>query len=59
MFPYADAQATIELHNRRADELRREAAAYRLARAASPAGRHRRFGRAARRPQAVHAPALP
>jgi hypothetical protein len=59
MYPYPDAQATLELHHQRADELRREATAYRLARAASPAGRHRRFGRADRRPQAVSAPAIP
>jgi hypothetical protein len=59
MYPYADAQATLELHQQRADDLRREAAAYRLARATSPAGRHRRFGRADRRPQAVGAPATP
>ncbi len=59
MFPYTDARTTLELHHQRADELRREAAAHRLARAASPAGRHRRFGRAARRAQVVRAPAMP
>jgi hypothetical protein len=59
MFPYTDAQTVLDLHNQRADELRREAAAYRVARASSPAGRHRRFGRAARKPQAVRAPAIP
>ena len=56
MFPYAEI--SLELHHQRADELRREVAAYRLARAVS-AGRHRRFGRAARRPRPVRAPAIP
>jgi hypothetical protein len=59
MFPYADAQTFLDLHHQRAEVLRREAAAYRLARAASPAGRHRRFGRAARAAQPVSAPAMP
>jgi len=60
MFPYTDAQSQLDLHNQRADELRREAAAYRVARgAASSPGRHRRFGRASRRAQAVRAPAMP
>jgi hypothetical protein len=59
MFPYQDAQTQLDLHHQRVDELHREAAAYRLARSASPAGRHRRFGRAARKAQAVRAPALP
>jgi hypothetical protein len=59
MFPYTDAQTVLELHHLRSDELRREAAAHRIARAASPAGRHRRFGRAARQAQVVRAPAMP
>lgn len=60
MYPYTDAQTQLHLHNQRADELRREAAAHRLARGvASPTGRHRRFGRAARRAQGVRSPALP
>jgi hypothetical protein len=59
MFPYTDPQIQLDLHHQRADELRRDAAAYRLARSASPAGRHRRLGRADRRAQAVRAPALP
>jgi hypothetical protein len=59
MYPHTDAQTMLELHHERTDDLLREAAAYRLARAASPAGRHRRFGRASRRPQVVSAPALP
>jgi hypothetical protein len=59
MFPYTDAQIVLDLHNQRADELRREAAAHRIARATSPAGRHRRIGRAARQAQAVRAPAMP
>ena len=59
MYPYTDARTVLDLHQQRADELRREAAAQRIARAASPAGRHRRFGRASRRAQAVRAPAMP
>jgi hypothetical protein len=59
MFPYANAETFLDVHNQRAEDLRREAAAYRLARTTSPAGRHRRFGRAARKPQPVHAPAIP
>ncbi len=59
MFPYTDAQTFLDLHHQRAEELRREAAAHRIAQASSPAGRHRRFGRAARRAQVVRAPALP
>ena len=60
MFPYTDAQIQLDLHNQRADQLRSEASAHRLARAAAPsAGRHRRFGRAARQAQAVRAPAMP
>ena len=59
MFPYGDAHTTLDLHQQRADELRREAAAHRLAQAFRSAGRHRRFGRAARRAQVVRAPAMP
>jgi len=59
MFPYTDAQTILDLHHQRADDLRREAAAHSIARAASPAGRHRRFGRASRRAAAVRAPAQP
>jgi len=60
MFPYADAQTQLDLHNQRADELRSEAAAHRLARGAAPSrGRHRRSGRAARRAQGVRSPAMP
>ena len=59
MSPYTDAQTILELHHLRSDELRREATAHRNARAASPAGRHRRFGRAARHAQVVRAPAMP
>lgn len=53
MFPYTDAQTMLDLHNRHADELRREAAAYRLARSA---GRHRRAGRLSRRGRPAGAP---
>jgi hypothetical protein len=60
MFLYTDAQTQLDMHNHRADELRSEAAAHRLARSAAPAaGRHRRFGRAARRAQGVRSPATP
>lgn len=60
MFPYTDAQTQLSLHNQRAAELRGEAAAHRLARgAASSPGRHRRFGRAARRERGVRSPATP
>ena len=59
MYPFTNPQTMLELHHERTDAFLREATAYRLARAASPAGRHRRFGRASRRPQAVSAPALP
>ena len=60
MFPYTDAQTQLDLHNQRADELRGEAAAHRLARGVAPSGgRHRRFGRAARRASGVRSPATP
>jgi hypothetical protein len=55
MFPYHDPQMQLDLYHQRNEELRREAAAYRLAHSAGR-GRHRRFGRAARRAQAVRAP---
>ena len=56
MYPFTDPQSILTIHEQRADELRREAAAYRNARSAST-GRHRRFGRASRRATAVRAPA--
>jgi hypothetical protein len=56
MFPYQDPQIQLDLYHQRNDELRREAAAYRLAHSASRGGRHRRFGRAARQAQPVRAP---
>ena len=59
MFPFTDPQSLLSLHEQRADELRREAAAYRNARVASSAGRHRRLGRAFRRATAVRAAAAP
>jgi hypothetical protein len=52
MFPYTDPQVQLDLHNRHAVELRREVAAYRLARAVR-ADRHHWFGR---RPRPVRAP---
>jgi hypothetical protein len=57
MYPFTDAQTMLALHQERSDELRREADAFHLARSLAPAGRHRRFGRASRRAQAVRAPA--
>ncbi len=60
MYPYTDAQIQLDLHNQRADQLRAEAAAYRLARgASSSSGRHRRLRWGARRAQGVRAPAMP
>jgi hypothetical protein len=59
MFPYTDAQIQLDLHNQRADKLRGEAAAHRLARDVAPStGRHRRFGRG-RRAEGVRSPATP
>jgi hypothetical protein len=52
MFPYADAQSRLDINNQRIDGMRRQADAYRLARAASE-GRHRRFGRWPRRHREV------
>jgi hypothetical protein len=56
MFPNTDPQFQLDLYHQRADELHREADAYRRARSASSAGRHRRFGRASRRPPQVSPP---
>jgi hypothetical protein len=56
MFPYTDPQIQLDLFHYRNDELRREAAAHRLARGTARAGRHRRFGRASRRAQPVQPP---
>jgi hypothetical protein len=58
MFPYHDPQTQLDLYHLRAAELHRRAEAYRIGRSAPTAGRHRRFGRAARRAQAVRAPAM-
>lgn len=56
MFPYNDPQIQLDLYRQRNDELRREAAAYRLAHSAGLGGRHRRFGWAGRKAQTVRAP---
>ena len=56
MFPYTDAQLQLELHNQHAAELRRDAAARRLARSAAGAARHHLFRR---RPRPVRAPVAP
>jgi len=53
MFPLSDPQFHLDMFHQRETELHRSADAYRLAREASSAGRHRRFGR--RRP--IRAPA--
>jgi hypothetical protein len=61
MFPISDPYLTLQLHHQRAAELRREAAAYRLARQ-SRAGQHRRFGRwprASAQPRPVGAAVTP
>lgn len=58
MNPFTDAQTALFLHEQRTDDLRREAEAFHLARATKSTGRHRRFGRASRRAQAVRAPAV-
>jgi len=52
MFPYNDAQTQLDLHNQHADELRRAAAAHRLAQ--SVPGTRRHLFR--RRPRPVRAP---
>ena len=54
MFPLSDPQFHLDMFHQREAELHRSAAAHRLAREASSAGRHRRFG-GRRRP--VRAPA--
>lgn len=56
MFPYNDPQIQLDLYRQRNDELRREAAAYRLAHSAGLGGRHRRFGWAGRKARTVRAP---
>jgi hypothetical protein len=53
MFPYGDAQFQLDLHNQHASELRREAAARRLAKSAHGSGRLHLFKR---RPRPVRAP---
>jgi hypothetical protein len=55
MFPHTDARTMLDLHNQHADDLRREAAAYRLSR---DTGRHRRFGRHTRRGRPAPTPGL-
>jgi hypothetical protein len=59
MFPIIDARTVLQVTEQRADDLRREAAADRLARSVTPPGRHRRFRFRTRRPQGVRAPVLP
>jgi hypothetical protein len=62
MFPISDPTFHLELEHQRAASLQREAAAYRLAREASAAGRHRHGwhrSRRARHPQPVQAPVGP
>lgn len=56
MFPYNDPQIQLDLYRQRNDELRREAAAYRLAHSTGRGGRHRRFGWAGRKARTVRAP---
>jgi hypothetical protein len=52
MFPHTDPTTQLALHRLRVDEMIRDAADHRRARAATP-GRHRRFGRWRRKePQA-------
>jgi hypothetical protein len=48
MFPYNNPEFQLDLAHERAAEFRRQAAAYRLGRRASSAGRHGRSGRRAR-----------
>jgi hypothetical protein len=48
MFPYNNPEFQLDLAHERAAEFRRQAAAYRLGRTASSAGRHGRSGRRAR-----------
>jgi hypothetical protein len=59
MFPY-NPEFQLDYAHQRAAEFQRQAAAYRLGRAASSAGRHGRSGRRSRtahQAQAVRAPA--
>ena len=56
MFPYNDPSLQLDLYHQRNEELQREAAAYRHAHSSGRGGRHRRFGRAARKAQTVRAP---
>jgi hypothetical protein len=48
MFFHTNPQAELDLFHQRADELAREAAAYRRARVAADGRHRRRFGRRAR-----------
>ena len=48
MFPFSNPEVQLDLYRQRAEELHREAAAYRLARAASHGGRHARSWRRSR-----------
>jgi hypothetical protein len=56
MFPYTDPQFQLDLHNQHAAELRREAAAHRLARGLPRGTRRHLFSR---RPRPVRAPVAP
>jgi len=56
MFPFTDPEFQLELHNQHAAELRREAAAHRLAHSL-PRGAWRPFF--TRRPRPVRAPVAP
>jgi hypothetical protein len=60
MFPYSNPDFQLDLANQRAAELRRQAAAHRLGRSLSSAGRHARSGRRSRNSHAgaVRAPAV-
>jgi hypothetical protein len=59
MFPYSNPELYLDFAHQRADELHRQAAAYRLGHSVSSAGRHARSGRRSRsaKAQAVRAPA--
>jgi len=56
MFPFTDPQFQLDLHNQRAAELRREAAAHRLAHSLPRRARRPFFPR---RPRPVRAPVAP
>ncbi|HEX8345418.1 MAG TPA: hypothetical protein VF657_11905 [Actinoplanes sp.] len=61
MFPYNDPQTMLELQHQHVTQLRNEAVAFRLARSASAAGRHRNAGwwaRLTHRPHSVRAPVV-